>query len=150
MRQVMLAQRDFNFHPRSRVITNHFNNATDWLRVFARLLNDFNRYHLTRPGIHGFFPGYQNILADTPVLRLHKQNSMISMKSSHQLRYATLKHFDNSALPAPTPIHARFPHHDVIAMQHLMHFLGAQKHIGATVIRDQEAEAVCDAPEPCL
>ncbi|TXT23688.1 MAG: hypothetical protein FD134_2005, partial [Gallionellaceae bacterium] len=42
----------------------------------------------------------------------------------------------------PLSVHAGHPRHHGIAVQHLVHFLGAQHQVGAAIVRDQEAEAV--------
>src|SRR5687768_2129047 len=100
MRQFMLAQGNFDLHPGRCIVTQNFDDTTNGLGVLAWLLDDYDHYYLARPGAHGFFSRYQNILADTPVLRLYKQNSVIGMQSSDQLRDAALQHFDNGSFPA--------------------------------------------------
>ena len=127
VRQVILAQCNFNFHPGRRVIAQNLDNAAYGLGIFAGLLDDLHYHHLPRLGTHRFLFGHQNILADTPVLRLYEQNAMIGMESPHQLCDAALQHFHDGSFPAPAPVHAGFAQHHAVTVQHLVHFLWTQK-----------------------
>jgi hypothetical protein len=93
--------------------------------MFARLLNDLYHDHLACPCIHRFFFGDQNILADTLVLRLHVQNSVIRMQSPHQMGYSTFQHFYDDPFPAASPVNPDFTHHHAVAVQRFAHFFGA-------------------------
>ena len=50
MREIMFTQGNFDFHSRRTVIPKNFDDATDRLRVLARLLDYFDRDNLTRLG----------------------------------------------------------------------------------------------------
>ncbi|TXT23687.1 MAG: hypothetical protein FD134_2004 [Gallionellaceae bacterium] len=77
MRQIMLAQRDLDFHAGVGVVAEHLHHAPDGLRVFARLLQDFQHHHLPRFGGAAFAGRNQYVLADAAVLRHHELDAVL-------------------------------------------------------------------------
>ena len=68
-RQIVLAQRNLDLHPRICIISEDFNDATDRFRVLAWLLDDLNHHNLARRWrIFAFFlRWHQDVLGDALV-----------------------------------------------------------------------------------
>ncbi len=142
MRQIMLAQCDFDFHTGVGIIAQHLDNTSDRLSMFAGLLQNFQHDHLTGFGYARFAGGDQDVLGDAAVFRHHKLDAMLFKQAPDHAIIGALQHLDDLALRASAPVHAALPHHHHIAVQHLVHFLLAEEHVGAAILRDQEAETV--------
>ena len=139
--QVMLAQRNLDFHPRISVIAQHFGNPANRLREFARLLND--RHHDDLPGfrldLRLLFRWHKNILRQAPVLRHHKDHTVFDEDATNDTRIHSLSHFNNTALRPPLSIDPHDTDQCAIAVQHLTHLMLVEKNIGTAIVGNQKA-----------
>ena len=132
----MFAQGNLDFHARISIVTQHFNNTSDWLSMFTGLLHNLQHHHLPHLRVTAFTGCNQDILANATILRHHELNAMLLIQASDQTRCAMLQHLDNTGFAPTSPIQAAHARHHGVTVQGLVHFLGAQHQIGTTIFRN--------------
>ncbi len=142
MRQIVLAQGNFDFHAGVGVVAQHLHDVTNRLGMLVGLLQDFQNHHLPGLGPAGVTGGDQNVLADAAIFCHHKQNAMLGKQSPDHALVGALQHFHDFAFRATTSIDAALPHQRHVAVQHLVHFFFAQENIGTAIVRQQKAEPI--------
>ena len=142
IRQLVLAQRNLNFHAGVGVVAEHFDDAPCGLRVLVRLGHDFHRHHLAGRSPHVRAGGNQNVLADAPVLGGDEGNAVRFVQAPDQARIGARDDFHDGAFRAPAPVDAARARHDAVAMQHLAHLLLGEEHVGPAVVWHEKAVTV--------
>ena len=138
----MLAQGDFDFHARIGIVTEHFGNTPDRLRMLVRLFDDFDHHHLPGLDLALLVGRHKNILVDAPVFRHHHHDAVFDQDATDDHTVGALKHFDDRPFAPPLAVQPDHPSQRAIAMQHLGHLLGIEKQIIAAVIGNEEAITV--------
>ena len=148
--QIMLSQRDLDFHSRIGVVAKHLDDAPDRLRVALRLLDDFGDHDLAGLCTAVCACRYQNVLADAAIFRRDDTDSVFVQEASDHFRIGALENFDDMPLAPATRIDAAFARDHTIAVQHLGHFARVQEQVLALAVTHQEAEPVRMALHPAF
>ena len=142
--QIMLAQRDLDFHAWIGIVAEHLDDLADRLRKLARLLDDLDHHHL--PGLRlvlGLLLGrHQNILGNTLVLRHHEHHAMLDEDAADHLAVDPLGHLDDATFRAPLAVNAGDPNQRPVTVQHLAHLVLVEKDVGTAVVGNQKAVAI--------
>jgi hypothetical protein len=147
VRQFMLAQRDLDFHAGIGIVAEHLDQAPDRLAVLARLLDQFDHHHLAGLRLERLLRALlgrrqQDVLADALVLGRDETHAVFLDHSPHHEAVGPLRDFNDLALGTAFAIDADDPGDDLVAMQHLVHFLGGKEQVATATFRRQEAVAV--------
>ena len=142
MRQIMLAQRDFDFHAGVAIVAQHFDHARHRLAVARRLFDQINADHLPRPGVGTLVRRHQKFLADAFVLGHHHPHTVTILQASDMARARAFEYLRDLAFGASTTVYTRDARHHAVTVQHLAHFVGTQKNIRSLVITYQKAKAI--------
>ena len=124
MRQIVLAQCDFDFHARVSIVTNNLQHARDRFGLFGGLGHQLHHHHLACGSAADVSGLHQNILANSLVLSDHKIHAVLNKQATHQLGVATLNHFNNRGFTTAPFINPYLTHHCAITMKHFLHLLG--------------------------
>src|SRR5258708_1652914 len=142
MRQIVLSQRDFDFHPRIGVIAEHLDDASDRLRMALRLLDDFSNHDLASFGTACRARRYQNILADAAILRRHDADAVLIQEAANHSDIGALEHLDDMPFAPAARIDAAFARDYPIAVQYLGHLTRMQEQVLSLTVAHQKAEPV--------
>jgi len=142
VRQVVLAQRDLDLHPGIGVVAEHLDDAADGLGVLGRLLHDLGHHDLAFLHALEALRRDEDVLVDALVLGDHESHAVLDEDAAHDPRVGALEHLDDVALEAAASIHAGHAHQHRVAVQRLVHLLGAEEEVVAAVVGPEEAEAV--------
>ncbi len=142
VRQVMLAQRDLDFHAGIGVAAQHLGHLPDGLVVRTRLGEDFHHHHLARLRAAGMLGRHQDVLVDAAVLRDQKTDPPFAIIAADDETVDVLQHLDDLRLAPAAPVEAGDAHQHAVAMQHTVHFLGGKVKVVAILVGHDEAEAV--------
>lgn len=100
--QIVLAQRDFDFHARVGIGTQELDHLADRLTVLGRLLDQLDCHHLPRYRQFGAAVARQHdFLIYTAILGDNVVNAMLDKDATDHARIRTLQHLDNLCLAAP-------------------------------------------------
>ena len=145
MRQIVLTQRDLDFHSGIGVITQHFHYLANRLTVGIRILKDFHHDYLAVLGTRLSTRLNQNVMVDAAVFRRHHPHAPDTVDAADQPRHHMIQHlYDLAFLPASAIKAGRADHHP-IAMHRFFHFPLGQENISAlafTFIRDGKTVAI--------
>jgi deoxycytidylate deaminase len=147
--QLVFPQGNLDLHAGIGVVAEHLDHLADRLRMLRGLLDDLGHHHLPRHRLGLGTGGQQDVLADAPVLGHHEQHAMLVVHAADDAMVGALQHLDDLALRAAAAVHADDARHDAVAVQGLVHFLRAEKQVGALLVAHEEAVAVgvaLDAP----
>ena len=106
MRQVVLAQGDFDFHAGVGVIAQHLNHSTHRLLVAAGLFHQLDHHHLAMLAVGVAVGLDQNILVQAAVFRHGKPDAALAIQSRHHRLIDPLDHFDDGGFWPTAPIQA--------------------------------------------
>ncbi len=142
MGQIVLAQRDLDFHARVGVVAENLHHARHRFAMSRRLLDELGDHDLAglRPGPH--VRRHEDVLADALVLGHEVPDAAILVDAADDLPIRALDDIDDRALGTTALVDADHAHGRAIAMQRLVHFLRAEEHVRAAVVGDQKTESV--------
>jgi hypothetical protein len=89
-----------------------------------------------------FFPAYEDVLIDPPVLGHDDRNAVLDQDASDHLAVRPFQHFDDRAFAPPLAIDADHACQRPVAMQDLGHLFGIEEEIVTAIVRNKEAVAV--------
>ena len=142
MRQVVLAQRDLDFHPGIGVVAQHLDHAADGLGVLRGLLDDFRDHDLAVLRVLRAVGRDEDVLVDALVLGDEEHDAMLDEQAPAKRLVGALQHFDDGALAPAAAIQPRHAREHGVAVQGLVHLLGAEEEVLGAVLGLEEAEAV--------
>jgi len=148
MRQLVLAQRDFDFHARIGIVADDLDHAPHRLGITRRLGQKFNHHHLAGLGLHRAFRFNQDFLADTLFFSRYIIDATLGTETPDQTGIHMFQYFNNLAFWPAAPIHANLAHQHAIAMQDFVHLFRAKIQIIATGIGNQKAKTIAMALHP--
>jgi len=140
--QVVLPQRDLDFHAGAGKAAQHFGYPSHRLVVRAGLGEDFHRHHLAGLRGAGMLGGDEDVLVDAAVFRDQEADATFKVVAADDEPVDVLQHFDDFGLTPPAPVEAGNANQHAVAVQHPVHLLGRQIEIVATFFRHHETEAV--------
>ena len=142
VRQVVLAQRDLDLHPRVGVAAQHLDDAGDGLALRRRLLDDLDDDDVAGLRLAAVAGGHQQVLVDAPVLGDDEADAVLLVQPADDAAVGALQHVDDLALGAAAAVDAGPAHRRAVAVQRLVQLARAEEDVGAAVLGNEEAVAV--------
>ncbi len=142
MRQLVLAQRDLDFHARVGVGAQHLDHARDGFPLRRRLLDDFDHDDIAGLGLAALLRRHQQILVDAPVFGDDERDAVLVVEAADDGAVGALEDVDDLSLGSAATVDAGLAHGDAIAVQRLVHLARIEEDVGAAVLGHQEAVAV--------
>ena len=131
VRQVVLAQRDFDFHARVGVVTQHFADLHDGLTVRVGVIDDIHHHHLAVLGAAVTAGFHQHLLAHAAVFGYRVPHTALAIDAGDQAGGGAFQHLDDAAFGTATAVGTARTHHDTVAVHHLVHFAFGQVNVVA-------------------
>ena len=145
-RQIVLPERDLDFHPGIGVVAEDLDDMRERLRVPRRLRDHLGDDHLSRlrRDTSNLSPigGNQQVLADPLVFRNEEPDASVFVDASDDLLVRALEHFDHGALGSTALVEADDARADPVAMQHLAHLSLAEEYIRPMIVAREKTIAV--------
>jgi len=148
MRDVELADRDLDFHPRIVDLAQDLDDPADRLRMSRRGIHDLAGDHLAMAGTARIPRRDQDVVLDALVLRHDDVDATLVEEAPDQHLVGPLGDLDDGALGASPVIGADLLDQHPVAMHGLLHLARRQEHVGLAIVADQEAEAVAMSLDP--
>ena len=142
IRQVVLPQRDLDFHAGRGETAQDFTDTAHRLVVRTGLGEDFHHDHLAGLCVACVFWRDQDILVDAAVFGNQEADASFEVVAADDEPVDVLQHLDDPGFAPTAPVEAGHPHEHLVAVQHAVHFLGRQIEVVAALFRHHETEAV--------
>jgi len=118
-----------DFHPRSHMLPENFNNTPCRLGAHGGLAQNFHHHVLAMHSFAGMLIRHQNLVIDARILRHHKSYATLFEEATNCLAGAMLQHLNNHPLTTATIIHAVYTGSDPVAMKHLAHLTRREEQV---------------------
>ncbi len=142
MRDVELANRDLDLHPRIVDLAEDLDDAADRRGVPGRRIGDLDGNHLSRLGMLRIARRNQDVVFDPLVLRHDDGDAALVEEAPDELAMCAFGDFDDVPFGASALVVTDTLGEHPVAVHHLLHFPGRQEHVRAALIRDEEPEPV--------
>ncbi len=142
MRQVVLAQRDLDFHPGIGVAAEDLCHPREGFALRRGLLDDLDDDDVAGLGGSALLRRHQQILVDSAVLGDDEGDAALLVEAADDRAVRAFEHVDDLAFGPAAPVGADAPDRRAIAVQHLVHLARAQENVGRAIVRHEKAEAV--------
>ena len=142
MRQIVLAERDFDLHARVGVVAEHLHDSCQRLAVRGGLLDQFGDDDLAGTRAAAIVRRHENVLIDALVLGEEKPHTAILVKSADDLAVGARDDVDDLSLRPAAAIDAGDACGDSITVQRLMHLPRREEQIRSAVVGHEETVTV--------
>ena len=140
--QVVLAQRDLDFHPRIGIVAQDLDHLRQRFTMRGRLFDHFGDDDLTGPRAAAHVGRDEDILADALVFRDQIPDAALLVDATDDFTVGALEHVDNRAFRPAAAVDSDQPRGRAIAVQRLVHLFRRQEQVRASVVGNEKSEAV--------
>jgi len=142
VRNVVSTQGNIDFHARSHVVAYDLKHIALRLEAWRRPVSNLHFNELANFRASVAARRYQHFLLDLRVVGYYKADAAFFKVTTHDGFVSTRHHFDDHAFTTTTTVQTRNTGQRTVAIEHQAHLRRAHEQVVATIIRDQEAEAI--------